>query len=257
VIRSRQLNLNVNAGFDWYRSDVEVVGGTLLNKTELRIVRIGADASYRDGWNGVTFGNVRISQGLTRFGASHKGDLLLNRLGADPAFRKFNGEISRLQGLYANDDFSFNLFGTIAGQYSSDVLPANEKYFIGGDRLGRGYYAGQVTGDKAIAGTLELQFNFVVPYDDSASGDITMDTGMHGTPTQLYAFLDYTKIWNNAAFEIPKQFARSYGFGVRLNVLQTTTVEVEGVRRLDRKVDGPTAKRLDPWGLYLRLTARY
>jgi hemolysin activation/secretion protein len=137
VIRSRQLNLNVNAGAEYYRSDVEVVGNTLISRTKLIVGRIGADASCRDAWNGVTFGNLRLSKGIEAFGTSEKGDVLLNRLGAEPAFLKINGEISRLQNVWTGDDMSFNIFATLAGQYSADTLPSNEKYFVGGDRLGR------------------------------------------------------------------------------------------------------------------------
>lgn len=257
VVRSRQFNLNLSGGFDWYRSDVNVVGDTLLNRTELRIVRLSADASYRDDLNGVTFGNFRFSQGMDAFGASKKGDLLLNRLGSDPGFWKVNGELSRLQGIYATDDFTLNVFATVAGQYTRDILPSNEKYFVGGDRLGRGYYAGQVTGDRAIAGSIELQFNFVVPYDEAAGGAGSADTSTRGTPVQLYAFYDHAKTWNNAPLETVRQFARSFGGGARINVLETTTVEVEGVRRLDRMVDGPNAKRLEPWAVFVRLTSRF
>lgn len=257
VVRSRQFNVNVNAGFDIYRSDVLLTDNFVLNRTKLRIARIGADVSYRDDWNGVTFGNIRFSQGLSWFGASKKGGLLLNRQESEPVFRKVNGEISRLQGIYANEDFALNLFGTIAGQYTSDVLPANEKFFVGADRLGRGYYAGQVTGDKAFAGSLEVQFNFVVPYEEAAGGSVTADSRSRGTPVQLYAFYDHAKVWNNAQFEVPSLYARSFGAGARVNVLETTTVEVEGTRRLDLDVDGQNAKRLDPWSVYLRLTSRF
>jgi hemolysin activation/secretion protein len=256
VVRSRQFNVNASAGFDYYNSDVEVVGPTLLNRTKLRIVRLAADANYRDDWNGITFGNARVSEGLSRFGASKKGDLRLNRLGAEPAFRKFNAELSRLQAVYATDAFALNLLSTVAGQYSRDILPANEKYFVGADRLGRGYYAGQVTGDKAIAATFELQFNFVIPNDDVGGGSVTADSRERGTPVQLYGFYDHAKIWNNAPLDIPRVVARSLGGGARINVLPTTTVEVEGVRRLDRDVDGVNAKRLDPWSIYVRLTSR-
>jgi hemolysin activation/secretion protein len=257
VIRSRLVNLNVSGGLDYYRSDVHVVDNTLLNRTDLRILRIGADANYRDEWNGVTFGSVRASQGLEAFGASKKGDPLLNRQGGDPAFRKVNGEVSRLQAIYGTVDFSLNLLGTVAGQYSRDIIPANEKFFVGGDRLGRGYFAGQVTGDKAVAGTLELQFNFVVPNDPISGESGTIDTGMRGTPVQLYAFYDYAKVWNNAPLEVPRQLARSWGGGARINVLETTTVEVEGTRRLDRDVDGANTPRLAPWHAYVRLTSRF
>ena len=49
------------------------------------------------------------------------------------------------------------MLGVIAGQYSNDVLPQQEKYFLGGDRLGCGFYAGEVTGDSAVIGSIELR----------------------------------------------------------------------------------------------------
>jgi hemolysin activation/secretion protein len=256
VIRSRQLNLNVGGGFDYYRSTVDVLDNVRLNTTELRVLRLVADANYRDEWNGVTFGNIRLSQGIEALGASKKGDPQLNRAGADPAFRKVNGEVSRLQGLWANDTVSLGVLGTLAGQYSDDILPSNEKFFVGGDRLGRGYYSGQVTGDKAIAGTLELQFNFVVPFDPAAGGSGPTLPGS-GTPVQLYAFYDHARAWNNASLEKRGITARSVGAGARISLLESASVELEGTRRLDRDVDGVNAKKLDPWDFFVRLTTRF
>jgi hemolysin activation/secretion protein len=157
VIRSRPMNLNLWGGFDYYHSNADVLGNVAFTRTDLSILRFGADANYRDAWNGVNFGNARFSKGVSAFGASNKGDPFLNRLGADPTFFKFNGEVSRLQGVWVAQGFSLNLLGTVSGQYSEDILPSNEKYFVGGERLGRGYFAGQVTGDKALVGSLELQ----------------------------------------------------------------------------------------------------
>jgi hemolysin activation/secretion protein len=255
VIRSRPANLNVSGGYDYYQSRVDILGSVPFTRTSLSVLRLGADGNYRDQWTGVTFGNVRLSQGTGLFGASDKGDALLNRAGADPRFFKVNGEVSRLQGIWADGGFSLNLLGTVAAQYSKDVLPSNEKFFLGGDRLGRGYYAGQVTGDKALAGTIELQFNAAVPYDLGEAGGGPSRGNL--LPLQFYAFYDHGRAWNNAPLEPRRVTARSFGGGVRVNFLETAAVELEGVRRLDRDVDGAAARRLDPWAIFARLTAQF
>ncbi|HKU97952.1 MAG TPA: POTRA domain-containing protein, partial [Vineibacter sp.] len=233
VIRSRQLNLNVFGGYDYYHSSADILGNTKLTRTDLSVLRLGADANYRDDWNGVTFGNIRFSKGINAFGSTDKGDPFLNRLGADPTFFKLNGEVNRLQGIWTTTGFSINLLGSLAGQYSGDILPSNEKYFVGGDRLGRGYFSGQVTGDKAVAGSLELQFNFAIPYDEGteAAGGVSRGGSL---PVQLYVFYDHARVWNNAPGEIRHQTARSFGGGVRLSILETVALEFEGTRRLDR-----------------------
>ena len=256
VIRSRQLNLNVFGGYDYYHSHADVFGNQKLTRTDLSVLRFGADGNYRDDWNGVTFGNIRFSKGINAFGSTNKGDPFLNRLGADPTFFKFNGEVNRLQGIWTTTGFSVNLLGTVAGQYSGDILPSNEKYFVGGERLGRGYFSGQVTGDKAVAGSLELQFNFAIPFDEGTEAVGGPSRG-GSLPVQLYVFYDHARVWNNAPGEIRHQTARSFGGGVRVSILEMVALELEGTRRLDRDVDGATARRLDPWNLYARVTARF
>lgn len=259
IIRSRRVNVALNGSFDYYRSIVDVTGNIRLSAVDLRSVRGWIDASYRDPFNGVTYGNIRFSKGVNVLGASKAGDQLLPRQGADPNYFKVNAELSRLQGLYSDEDFALNLFVTGAAQLTDNILPPSEKFFLGGERLGRGYYAGQVTGDRAIAASIELQLSFAVPYSDvqPSSAPASVAGRVRGLPLQLYAFYDYGKAWNLASFETPTIVARSYGFGVRANVGDTLTVEAEAVRRLDLDVDGAAAPRLKPWGAYFRATTRF
>ena len=49
--------------------------------------------------------------------------------------------------------------GLLAGQLSNDILPPAEQFYLGGTQFTRGYYSGQVAGDKALAATAELQLN--------------------------------------------------------------------------------------------------
>ena len=58
-------------------SNADVLGNVPFTRTDLTILRLGADANYRDNWNGVTFGNLRLSKGIDAFGATNKGDPLL------------------------------------------------------------------------------------------------------------------------------------------------------------------------------------
>jgi hemolysin activation/secretion protein len=259
IIRSRRVNVALNGSFDYYRSIVDVTGNIRLSSVDLRSVRGSIDASYRDPFNGVTYGNIRFSKGVNVLGASKAGDQLLPRQGSDPNYFKINAEVSRLQGLYSDEDFSVNLFVTGAAQMTDSILPPSEKFFLGGERLGRGYYAGQVTGDRAIAASIELQLSFAVPYSDvqPSSAPASVAGRVRGLPLQLYAFYDYGKAWNLASFETPTIVARSYGFGVRANVGDTLTVEAEAVRRIDLAVDGAAAPRLNPWGAYFRATTRF
>jgi hemolysin activation/secretion protein len=259
LIRSRRLNVALSGSFDYYRSIVDVTGGIRLSEIDLRSLRAGIDASYRDPFNGVTYGTARLSKGINVLGASKAGDQLLPRQGSDPNYFKVNAELSRLQGLYSDEDFSLNLFVTGAAQFTNNVLPPSEKFFLGGERLGRGYYAGQVTGDRAIAASIELQLSFAIPYNDvqPSSAPSSVAGRVRGLPLQLYAFYDYGKAWNLASFETPTIVSRSFGFGVRANVGDTLTVEAEAVRRLDLDVDGAQAPRLKPWGAYFRATTRF
>lgn len=259
IIRSRRLNISVNGSFDYYHSIVDVSGGVRLSSIDLRTLRVGIDASYRDPFNGVTYGNARLSRGTNVLGASKAGEQLLPRQGSEPDYFKVNAELSRLQGLYSDEDFSLNLFVSGAAQFSNNILPPSEKYFLGGERLGRGYYAGQVTGDRAIAASIELQLSFAIPYSDVQPSSVPSSVSgrVRGLPLQLYAFYDYGKAWNLATFETPSIVTRSYGFGVRANVGDTLTVEAEAVRRIDLDVDGAAAPRLTPWGAYFRATTRF
>jgi hemolysin activation/secretion protein len=220
------------------------------------MLRFGFDASYRDSLNGVTYGNVRMSKGVAFLGGSQFGDVLMARIGSDPNFFKIQGELSRLQGVYAEPGLSVNLFATMGWQFTGDVLPASEKFFLGGERFGRGYYYGQVTGDRAVVGSLELQVNVVVPSGDvDSSSSTTYDSA--GLPVQLYAFFDYGRVWNLLGTETPSFTASSFGGGIRISVLEHVQFEAEATRRLNRDVDGAAAGLLSPWAAYFRATTRF
>ncbi len=261
VIRSRQQNLNVYGTFDALESTIDTnsgPGGTsaLASFDSLRIVRLGADYAVSDlllgdGRSATTTATGRISQGLSFLGASSKGAANAPRLGEQPAFFKFNAELSRTQTLfYPWDGASVALMGLLAGQLTPDVLPPAEEFFLGGSRITRGFYSGQVTGDDAFAATAELQLNTALPV---ASIGIPWEVN-----AQFYAFYDWGETWQNQNTDRNGRLA-STGGGVRMAITKYTEVDFEGVARLTRFPNGQGfgVSALNGGAFYWRVLARF
>jgi hemolysin activation/secretion protein len=138
----------------------------------------------------------------------------------------------------------------VAGQWSDRVLPPSEKFYLGGNRLARGFYSGQVTGDNAIAAALELQLDLRPEFSDATFGLVSV-------PTQFYAFYDWGRTFENNTD--PNRRVSSYGGGVRLTINRAVQLDVEAVRRITRRVDagGPAADPLRNMAYYGRFLTRF
>ncbi len=240
VIRSRQQTLNVNFGFDALDSDISLSpNGTPRARQSydaLRVLRLGGDYALSDLWLGadrsaVNLLSVRISQGLKLLGASIDGNALTSpRLGEQTGFFKFNFEASRTQTLFTPwEGASVGLMGLLTGQWSDDILPPAEQFYLGGARFTRGYYAGQVPGDKALAATIELQLN--------TGFETTMFERSFDISTQYYLFYDWGETWQNLSIDHAAMI-NSLGGGVRAQVTRYVEVDFEGVARFNRFPNG-------------------
>lgn len=261
ILRSREQTLLGVLALDAIESDIRVntgVGGaaTRASFDSLRVLRGGADYSVQDlvlggdrvGYNGVS---VRLSRGLDAFGASRNGDAQAGRVGSRVDFFKFNAEISRTQTLFRPwEGGSVALYGLVAGQVSNSVLPPSEKFFLGGIRYNRGFFAGEVTGDNALTTTVELQLN------------TSFTTGLLGTPvtfdTQFYGFHDWGQTWENQPQDANRRL-RSVGGGVRAQITRNLLLEVEGVSRATRRPqgNGPNIQSLKGEAVYWRVVSRF
>ncbi len=261
LIRARAQTLNLIANFDALESAINAdtgVNNANLRQSfdSLRVLRFGATYAREDNLLGaergaVNAGSLRVSQGLPGLGASSTGSADLPRKGESVDFTKVDAEISRTQTLFQLwEQADIALVGILAGQFSNDVLPPAEQYFLGGTRFNRGYYAGQVTGDTALVGTLELQLNtpialpkFVPQIEASA---------------QFYGFYDYGETWQRQSAD-PNHTLNSVGTGVRLFLTQYTEFDVEGVARLTRYPtgSGPDISALKGGAVYWRVLTRF
>ncbi|MGG5821757.1 ShlB/FhaC/HecB family hemolysin secretion/activation protein [Falsiroseomonas sp. HW251] len=254
VLRSRPMNLTATGQFDGFESSVET-NGARQSRDFVRALRLTLDGAAQDAWLGsapaaaATTWYLRYAQGLNAFGATGTGAALASRLDSDFGFSKVAGEVARLQPLFAaGESWLVSALGVVAGQWSDDILPPAEKFYLGGQRLGRGFYAGQVSGDRALGVTLELQA--------SRSLDVTVPAGGFRLGTQLYLFRDGGRAWDNGPFGLDRSLD-SWGGGVRLQFDERVQLDVEGVRRMTRNPDGPGFAELNANAVYARVLVRF
>ena len=256
LIKQRRQVLNLSGNFDANESDI-LTGKPAARSSydSVRTLRFGADYVLADTWISTAYpavntAMVKVSRGLSALGASTNGQALSGRQGSRYDFTKMNAEISRDQTLFQPwTDSSVTFYALAAGQASGSVLPPSEKFEQGGMRFTRGFYAGEVTGDNAIALTGELRLNtrFSVP----AFGQV-LDTA-----AQFYTFYDWGQTMENQAVD-PNRRLVSYGLGVRMSLTDRTEFGLEGVRRETRVVNSSsTLKPLSADALYWRVVVKY
>lgn len=257
LIRSRPMNLAASLQLDAFEGTVETGLGQQRQRASrdaVRTLRGGLDFQFLDDALGgpapaVSIAGVRLHQGLSGLGATRTGDPLAARADSVFDFRKASFEASRAQPLFRLwEGGVVSLFALGAGQWSDQVLPNVEKFFLGGNRLGRGFYAGQVTGDAALAGSLELQLDTRLDIADPVVGAFALRP-------QLYGFLDRGQSFQNN--DDPNRRVSSWGVGVRVFLDERAQFDVEAVRRVTRNVDGAAAVPASENAVYWRLLLRY
>ncbi|WP_426956410.1 ShlB/FhaC/HecB family hemolysin secretion/activation protein [Muricoccus radiodurans] len=259
LIRSRSQTLNLVGNFDAIESEIEIDGAngrsTRFSRDSLRILRLGGDWAVYDLLAGDTrpgsnLFTLRLSQGLDILGAENTGDPDASRAGAETDFTKIAFEITRNQALFTPWTGALvSLQATVAGQWTNDILPQSEKFYLGGNRLGRGYYSGEVTGDRAFATSLELQLSM------SAIETTVFGRALRFDPV-VYAFYDYGRTWENLSSD-PDRRLESTGLGLRLGINERLEAQVEGVHRMSRRPSGGNARPEKEDALFWRVLARF
>jgi len=260
VIRSRRLNLTPDIAFDYYDSTVDVNGlssgqPTQFSSGHLRMLRVGGALDFQDAaiadLPAANLALLKVSQGLPGLGASSSQEEPSHQpiLGNRTDFTKFAGELTRVQNLASFGDVSTALKLTLGGQYSGDILPPSEKFFCCGLRWSRGYFYGQVTGDRGVGTGAELQLN-------TGFTDVPILAPDHRLDVQFYGFYDFGRFYNLApgAFN---QTVDSFGIGARSNLTSWMFVDLAGVRRLVTRPNGANVSKLPEYVLFSRIVFQY
>lgn len=259
VIRARQETLNVYGTFDGLQSEISTTSTGVRTRTSfdsIRVLRTGGDYARSDLLFGPDRGAInsaafRISKGLDILGATKDGSADAPRAGERTDFFKFTFELVRTQTLFnISPNVSVSLMGLVTGQWSNDILPPEEEFYLGGSRFTRGYYSGQVTGDKAIATTVELQLN--------TGFNFTRFGLNEDVSTQFYSFYDWGQAWQNQPQPLNIHIS-SAGGGVRILVTRYTEFDFEGLARFNRFPIGTGGgiSALNGAAFYWRALARF
>jgi len=153
LIRSRAESLRLRARLNYYNGKQDILDGLLVQQDRARALRLGAGWDRTDG-SGVNFADLEVSKGISGLGATRTGADNAQRADADYGFTKVNLFAGRLQQLGGN----FSLQASVQGQWTNDPLPPSERAALGGELILRAFDAGELIGDRAWAGKLELRY---------------------------------------------------------------------------------------------------
>ncbi len=246
IIRSRPLNLHAVGSLELFDGLVET-GTTSRDRASrdaIRTARAGFDGQLLDRWlpflpAATSLASIRLGQGITALGATRNGYPLSGRSGAeDFGFTKLSGEIQRTQPLWSpGEGQMISIQGLAAGQWTDDILPQAEKFYLGGNRLGRGYYAGQVTGDRAWGVAMELQYNIALELA------VPPEFGNGRVAAQFYLMRDIGRTLENRPDDANRRLS-SWGGGLRTVLGDSLQLDLEAAHRVVRQPDGAAAEPL-------------
>ncbi len=262
VIRIRQQTLNLTLAFDAIETQTDNSLGAngaeeRASYDSLRIFRLGGDYALFDTLLGDNRGatnnaSILLSQGIIGLGSGRDDDTTTPppRLGEKVDFTKVSGQFARTQTLFEPyEDASVALRESIGWQATGDILPPIEKYYLGGPHFNRGYYYGQVSGDKALAVSTEMQLNTPIPLPAKLPIRLA---------AQFYTFYDWGEAWQNTKLESDVML-NSLGGGVRFYVNDATEIDFEGAYRgnLYPNGSGPNVSALRTAAFYWQVSFRF
>lgn len=215
------LTLTAAAGFT-NANENDVFGPIYADR--IRTASLTADYRLQDNFGGTNYLTVNYRQGLDIFGASHRGDDYLSRVGASGNFSALNFWFTRYQALA--DAWSLKL--AAASQAASGPLFTSQQFYLGGFAFGRGYGSAEISGDNGLAGSVELRF------DQKTS--LQYLSGY-----QLYGFVDSGVAWNDGYRPSDGITLVSAGAGVRFFMLDGLQADIGVAMPLSyRAPDNPT-----------------
>lgn len=222
LIRSRQLNVNLLAGFGILDSK-NSLAGIMISRDRVRHFWAGARVDFTDALAGVTQAELQLTQGVDILSASDDG-LGRTRINGRHEFTRVNGQVTRIQEI--TGEVSVKVVA--AGQYAFESLLASEEFSIGRTDFGRAYDFAEVVGDHGAAGAVELRWAGPPVHEYVES-------------YQFYGFFDFGSVWNEspAVGEMPQVSLASTGGGVRFNLAQ----DISGFLEVGLPLTLPVASR--------------
>lgn len=219
VLRSRRKSLELEAGFGY--SDVFTNQNEAeFQRDRIRTAFVGGVFDIADPLGGITLASATVHHGLGILNATSREDPVASRNDTRPSFWKADGELRRIQPLYR----WLNFQGAVEWQYSPGPLLSSEEFSVGGRTMGKAYDSGEISGDRGIAGKIELHL-------------VPPELPTHVSEFDIYGFYDLGWVRNlddDAAQDDKKLTLASAGAGVKVGVMDHLTITLEAAFPLTR-----------------------
>jgi hemolysin activation/secretion protein len=184
-----------------------ILGGPFY-QDRIRSLTLGANYNVSDRLQGYNTLGFDFAQGFNIWGANQH--YYQSRPEGHSDFSLMNLTASRIQPLSQH----FSIYAAMQGQYSFNPLLATEQFGFGGPSFGRGYDPYAISGDRGLAGKVELRIQ-------------TEPNLRFLRAVQLYTFYDAGIIWNIDNINLPgKQDATSVGLGARMSFIKNLEGEL-------------------------------
>lgn len=209
VIRSYRTNLTVSGGIDGLDSDAALLGA-VLSSDHIRAAR-GSVVFSKAGKKAALAVSMQVSRGLAILSARATPGI------SAKTFTKVSGTLSynRVFGKHVITRLA------LAGQYGTGLLPANERFIVGGAQYARAFDSSFLSGDNGAGGSLELAYR--------------PDLGKRFKDSEAYVYVDGAVLHEQARLTLP---ALDYGLasaggGVRLSVQPHAILALEAAHVID------------------------
>lgn len=263
LIRSRELTLNVNGGFDVQNEDLQLLngGGIAISKDRLRVLRAGADLSWYVVGDALISAGLTSSFGLDGLGARDAAEAdasgtPLSRQGADADFQKLEINLGYRQPIA--EHLVFDLRARAQTSFGQALLNSEQIGIVSTSGLSS-FPVGSMQGDSGFVLRAEAQFPFTssftlpfswpdlpaqqgtnLPDGDSAAGSIVASPYLFGS-------FGGVRLYQPTVLE--SSFARgaAYGLGLRLAAAEQASFNSTNVNleygRVQRFGDGDDENR--------------
>ena len=153
-VRSADTNLGFKLGLEAkrLRDDIQLIGSS--NPKRNKTVDATLSFDRRDGWGGVSAGNLVASMGSLTLLNDERRAQDVNTLYTARAYRKFSGQFLRQQALGG----PYSLYLRVAGQASGGNLDSSEKFGLAGPLGVRAYAPGEASVDQGALVSAELRY---------------------------------------------------------------------------------------------------
>lgn len=146
-----------------YSKELRSASEYLMNEANVRTL-YGQLAWQSSNASTARAASVLVARGLNAMGAQ-SGLLYQNPQQSVALASPAKLDFTRVTADYTQRHRFANKLGaafSAGGQYSADVLPTPEKISFGSTRFGRGYQAGEFSGDSGLGASAELNYQFAI-----------------------------------------------------------------------------------------------